>query len=173
MSIRGVLIGVEKRLKDQPDCWSEAEVSIMPDGKPAPAAGQKFFAVYPVRFRNIDDNPLGFEFVFDVGVCITYRYGYSPQDRTGRQIALAKAGLAELAETVVYRLHGDYDVLNFANAEIPESRNKIGEPLVFREGQFDARGPEWFGAEADAKYVGWSVDLHFHGGKILQPLPLG
>jgi hypothetical protein len=154
----------------------ENEIGIQPGPKPPPVAGQKYLAIYPREWRNlihgVSDSLEGFEEVYGIGMCLTFRFGYSPRDRTGREMTLDKLGLLATARRVMFLVHGNYSLMNLANVEIPDSENKIGEPLAFLNAHVTEKGPDWFGAESGKAVSGYAVDLSFSGGKRLQPLPL-
>lgn len=173
MSLEAILIGTERHLQTVALGWQSNEVGLMPTGQPPPSAGQRFLAVYPVSWTNLAVSPIeGFEEVYGIGVCVTYRFGYAPGDRRGRELVVAKSGLLRVGRLVMYAVHGNYVLMNLANAEIPATENNIGEPLAFKGGTFSEKGPDWFEASAGKEQAGYVMDLRFEGGKRLQPLPL-
>ena len=174
MSLEALLLGTERRLRTGTWPWQCEEVGIQPTGRPPAVAGQQFLSVYSLSWSNlITESVEGFEEVYGIGICVTFRFGYAPADRTGRELCIAKTGLLAMARKVMYAVHGNYTLIGYANEEIPATENKIGEPLTFRTGKFDEKGPEWFEAvNAAGSAAGYAVDMRFEGGKRLQPLPL-
>lgn len=180
MSVRALLRATETSLRTLLGDSDGRTVAVRPPpGKPAPFVGQTFYAVWyggckarrdhtEIEYTDVDHT---------LTVTITSRQGYSPDDRRGRTIDTNDGSLLALAEALAVPgvIHGNYTLMNAANALIPGTAayvaasadpedvatvNGFIEPLWLLDyGPEKQQGPEWVGAK-EGKDV-WSIDVRF------------
>lgn len=165
----GVLLQAVRDVLRTAFSLTEADCQVTADGRPDPACGQVFLAVHPGTSDNAARNYLDERVSFFV--TITYRTGYTPQDRIGEAVLIdPQAGLLRFASRVKAALHMQYDVLAAANALIDgfdDTTNGFVEPPGYRSAVYlGPQGANWFWGEGVADdTTGLAVQLTFDGAR--------
>ena len=188
MSIRALLLGVEKRLRsaevfnDQPNKDIGACVGLQPaPGAPPANFGQWYAAIHWSGGRQSDGNPQVHSAYHGVVVTVTARLNYAPRDRQAKRMTTV-GDVYDLVDQIAAPnvIHGNWQtVFEYANEFIPGTAayaavnggsvtvNGFMEPLVL-----DSFGPErvappgWGGVE-DTKDV-LVIDIRFKEARRIQ-----
>ena len=147
-------------------------------GKPKPIMGQLFLAVHILGWQGISgDNDLHES--AQIGVTVTLRLGFAPEDRDGIAVWLAaNTGLEPITRAVVKAIHKDYaNVMNLANTKyIGTGSAGFVTPLWFLGGGNPTfQQASWFGAVPDPEDpnstpCGVSMELRFGKAERCQAL---
>lgn len=125
------------------------------DGMPNPSAGEFYVGVHPLNWQGINgDFDLHEE--YSIGVTITLRMAFSPQDSYGIAVwTLANKGLEPRARVAITTLHHNQQVRIAANLRLNEEDNAgryFVTPLQFLQAQpVQVRDYNWFTAKAPPK----------------------
>lgn len=189
MSIRALLLGVEKRLRsaavfnDRPGESVGAYVGVQPaPGKPPNNFGQWYAAVSWGGGRQSDDDPQAHSVYHGVIVTLTARLNYAPRDRQGARFTTV-GDIYDLVDRVCAPnvIHGNWlTTFTYANEFIPGTAAYVaaqGSGSVTVNGYMetlvlDAFGPEraappgWGGVESTGDvYV---IDCRFQKARRIQ-----
>src|SRR5262249_31061148 len=131
MSMVALLVAVRDTLRSKlPLDNQTCRIRVGP--KPPPLAGDRFFSVFGTDWSSLEfDNNQAIDETFGVGVCITYRSPYVPDDDQGEQLYVEAAESIESAcRNVIAIVHQNYtDILTLANNRIEQ----IGSTYTFIE----------------------------------------
>lgn len=146
---------------------------VQPDGQPPPNCGQWYYAIHWNGANQADRNPLSHDIAHTITVTITARMGYAPKDRRGARITM-DAELIERAEAVAAPgvVHGNYEILNTANADIPGigvSTNGFIEPLcLLGYGPVQFRGGDWVSSTSENPDTVLTCEVRFGQARRIQ-----
>jgi hypothetical protein len=188
MSIRALLLGVEKRLRsaavfdDQPDEAVGRYVGLMPaPGKPPANFGQWYAAIYWGGGNQTDKNPQRHDVMHAVTVTLTARLNYAPKDRQAKRLTTV-GDIYDLVDRIAAPgiIHGSWDVVSLANELIPGTQayidaegleetatvNGFVETLVLDNfGPERQVGADWVGSETKDVYA---IDIRFSRARRIQ-----
>jgi hypothetical protein len=118
MSLAALLVAVRDELRGvlaMPD----AVIGIEEDGQPPPGIGAStYIAIHPVSWRpsNGREVVMGLDESYAIGVTITKRVGYIPQDRMVEEMYLKSlVGFEQLARRIMVAIHQSGTVMERAN----------------------------------------------------------
>jgi len=159
MSQAALLEAVRDRLIKQLKYVLHKDIDILPSGKPAPIAGQRFVSVWGRKRSTKEHRALDER--YEVKITVSLRGGNVPWDRWGDGIWLkALRGMESSVREIVAVIHGSGDdgisLLAAANDLIGPTSNKFltGVPLIFSGEQGpDPRGASWWG-KPDENWAG-------------------
>ncbi len=157
------------------------------NGQPNPNSGQYFVSVFPMSFRpgrsNVEQH-VGEDFTVSIGIGITQRTGYVPEDRMFRDGAFLREkgrGCLWLLEHVNQTIRKERWNINQAAElllDVTDWPGKFVEPVYLRSNNAKVvtKGPAWFYAkepktEAEkvrCKDYGVYVELHYAGGRYME-----
>lgn len=189
MSTAALLKGVETRLRSSAvlNDPNGKICGIQPDGRPPVNSGQWFYAIHPLGVTSADPNSLSHDRAHAIGVTLTARMAYAPQDRRGNRLTLASE-LLERAEAIADALHQDDLHRIEANKLIPGSEEYVAinsgiatvngfvEPLrLMMIGPPIEMGPEWAGETGGDEDTGddknlLTIQVSFGDAKRVRPL---
>lgn len=154
-------------------------VSVGPDGRPWPNAGEWFYSIHDGGEQGESDMAHRLGYYQTMLVTITKKLQAVPNDRAGRELLLAEGtGILDRANALKDRLHGSWAVIGEANT-LTGIVAGVGygwtEPLLFaNRSPVEPRTPEWFWS-VDEQHgpVGVSTTLAFHRAYFLKPVGSG
>ncbi len=152
------------------------------DGQPPAACGEEFYAVHPLGWNGISgDHDLHEE--VQVGVTLTLRTTFAPDDRRGVDVWLANAdsigpdGMETKLRKVIAAIHKSQDVRVAANVYITDgSSGKFFTPLWFiRTDPLQIKMWDWFSenppqSENEDPVCGVSCTITFGKCQRCQPV---
>jgi hypothetical protein len=153
-------------------------VKLMPSGKPAPIAGEFFIAIhYQGLTTNVVETNGSIQQEISIGVTISQRTRWSPEDRDGDRILLRSLdSLAAFSTALAPLLHLNYPLLyRVDSSPLLGPQTQVVEPLLLES----ISGPEerdkswWMNPEStdlDMQPVGFSMTLSFGGGLTITKL---
>lgn len=175
MSMRPLLMAVQTRLQSHLSI-TDKECLVMPDGRPPPACGQKFYAVHSGSMHNPNMSRQTLEAMHGFAVTLTLRCAHLPIDRLGDElITKATTGLWALVDSLIDALHQDYNTLDSANTTLGALVNGFIEPQTWIASVYlGPRDPSWFWSDDEhdplAAIPGLAVEVQFADAKRLQAL---
>lgn len=124
---------------------NSCEIGFGPE--PKPSCGERYWAIHQIRHAGLNqDWDLGEEYT--VGVTLTMRMGFAPQDRWGIAVWLADSGLEELVRQTIVAIHHNQLLRQQASRYAGSPRTDlIVTPLQLMPQGIEnpvPRGPEWF-----------------------------
>lgn len=149
MSFAALLVRVRNILRDNlSDLLPPEHILIMPDGRPAPACGDRFIAIHATSWRprpGDDDMNRGLSELFDFDCTITYRTPFIPQESIGDEIFLKSLeGMEALCRLIIICIHQNIDLLGLdEDGELLEYPRWAGTSLP------TPVGPDWFYSSPD------------------------
>ncbi len=185
MSARAIVKAVETRLRSAAvlNDPTGRVCGVQDSGQPPQNMGQSYWAVHLLGISGDDPNALSNDRLYSVGVTITARMGFAPDDRKGSVISTS-GDLLDRAEAVADAMHMDYATcMNVANALIvgtqayseangdvpPITTNGFVEPL--RLGSIGAvleKPGSWVGSKDSAEVL--TVLVTMVGARRVRPL---
>lgn len=153
MSMSALLTAVESRIRTALSDSAGDVAGVKVDGHPPAFAGQWYYAIHSLEGSGSQESPLSDDRYYGIGVTITAKIAYAPNDRRG-SIAKASGELFDRADAIAVLLHGDYTSMNAANVIIGAEANGFIEPLNYlggAEGPIQEQGPEWVHAKMGVK----------------------
>jgi hypothetical protein len=167
MSMEALLLAVKGRLQSALSLDDDT-CDVQPDGAPEAMSGEWYYAVHPLGIDQTGDQAHYIMERYSVGVTVTRRATYAPQDRAGSEIVAKRAtGLYAAAARVRAALHGRWEIVAAANViitdDLGDEANGFVEPLLLST--ISAPRPQgggWFSADDPPEPPsGYSVEVAF------------
>lgn len=160
---------------------------VMPDDRPPPGFGQRFYSVHPAGVRDRQEATTAdqTDAEYAVSVTIAARIGVAPTDRQGAKIT-GSGDLIDLAEALAVPgvISGNYELMGAVNALIPGTAEHVAanggdgemttngfvEPLLFLGySNPQERAANWCRSDPKAPTTDvWSITVRFGRARRIQ-----
>lgn len=118
MSLAALLVGVRDELRSVLGIQA-IQIGIQEDGQPPPGMGASLYiSVHPLRWKPTTSREIiqGLDESYAIGVTITKRISYVPEDRKNEEVFLKSlVGFEKLSRRIMVAVHQNWDVIERAN----------------------------------------------------------